>query len=255
MYDGYELVWQDNFEKNCIDSEKWNYEYGYVRNKELQFYTDSSENSYIENNQLVIKLDKKEDGKYYSACLHTCGKKEFLYGRLEMRAKLPKGQGVWPAFWMLGTDFKGDFEADFYKGDKPWPQCGEIDIMELIGGPYIAHRGGDRVIHAAIHYPNEKMVHSKRIELLDTDFNSDYHIIGIDWNEEYITWYCDGYIYNRQSIADIPEMHKPYYLLLNIALGGSWPGDPDDTTILPQFMYVDYVRYYRKKIDDKLFSV
>ncbi len=240
----YKLVWSDEFDGPEIDRNTWGYEIGYVRNNELQDYTDAPENSYIENGCLVIESIKTGDPKrpYTSASLNTLGKKEFLYGKLEMRAKLPFGQGIWPAFWTLGVDIETN----------PWPACGEIDIMELVGGtnktfatcPFEDHMGND-VCQATIHYPNEKKALQRALELKDGNFCDDFHIFGIEWTENCIKAYVDNIIYNKLDITDIPAFHRPHYVLVNTAIGGGWPGDPDETTIFPQKYYIDWIRYYK----------
>lgn len=240
----YKLVWSEEFDGPEIDRSTWGYELGYVRNNELQEYVDAPENSYIEDSCLVIKSIKTGDPErpYTSASLNTHGKKEFLYGKLEMRAKLPFGKGIWPAFWTLGVNIR----------ETPWPACGEIDIMELVGGtnktfatcPFNDHMGDD-VCQATIHYPNEKKAMQRAFELKDGNFCDDFHVFGIEWTENCIKCYVDNVIYNKLDITDIPAFHKPHYVLVNTAIGGGWPGDPDDTTVFPQKYYIDWIRYYK----------
>ena len=235
----YTLVWEDDFNGESINRDNWGNEIGFIRNHELQYYTDSPENAYIEDGCLVIRAvpTGKEDVKYTSASLNTYGKRSFLYGRIEMRAKLPYGKGIWPAFWTLGTDIR----------QHGWPFCGEIDIMELIGtgSKTAAEIGmGDGVISGTIHYPNKKD-HLKRCELLDGKYADDFHIIGMEWTKQHILWYVDGIIYNKVDISDLPSFHKEHYILLNIAVGGDWPGSPDESTVFPQRYIIDWVRYYK----------
>lgn len=244
MQKEYKLVWQDDFDGPEIDRTVWGFEKGYVRNNELQKYTDSPENAYIEDSCLVIKSTKTDDPNcpYLSASLNTYSKRNFLYGKLEMRAKLPFGKGIWPAFWSLGQNIS----------TCPWPACGEIDIMEMVGGtnttnstcPFCDHMGNN-VVQATIHYPDELPGMQRAIELSDGDFSDDFHIFGIEWTKDYIKAYCDGYVYNKLDISNQPAFHLPHYLLVNTAIGGFWPGDPDETTVFPQKYYIDWIRYYQ----------
>lgn len=240
----YKLVWSEEFDGSEINRDIWQYEIGYVRNNELQYYTDSPENSYVEDSCLVIKSIKTGDEKcpYTSASLNTMGTKEFLYGKLEMRAKLPFGTGIWPAFWTLGVNIE----------ETPWPACGEIDIMEMVGGngrdiavcpfgDYVS----DSVVQATIHYPEEKYGLQRALELADRKFCDDFHIFGIEWTKDYIKFYVDNIIYNSIDIREIPALHLPQYVLVNTAVGGGWGGAPDDTTVFPQKYYIDWIRYYK----------
>lgn len=240
----YKLVWSQEFDEPNIDPSVWNYEIGYVRNGERQYYTDSAENAYIKDSCLVIEAKKtgNADRPYTSASLNTYKKKGFLYGKLEMRAKLPFGKGIWPAFWTLGENIQ----------EIPWPACGEIDIMEMVGGtnttyatcPFEDHMG-DNVVQGTIHYPNEIKGLPRAIELPDSNFCDDFHVFGIEWTDKFIKCYCDGFVYNKLDISERPEFHKPHYVLVNLAVGGGWPGDPDETTIFPQKYYIDWIRYYQ----------
>lgn len=237
------LVWSEEFD-NGIDPAVWGYEIGYIRNNELQIYTDDPKNAYTENSCLVIESIKTGDPDcpYTSASINTLGKQEFLYGRLEMRAKLPFGKGIWPAFWTLGVDIK----------ENPWPACGEIDIMEMVGGvnttfatcPFDDHMG-DNVVQATIHYPDERKPLPRAYELRHGNFCDDFHIFGIEWTENCIKTYVDDTVYNKLDVSDLPMFHRPHYVLLNTAVGGGWPGDPDETTVFPQKYYIDWVRYYQ----------
>lgn len=240
----YKLIWSQEFNEPEIDSSVWNYEKGYVRNSELQLYTDDPANSYIKDGCLVIEAIKtgNPDCPYTSASLNTFGKKGFLYGKLEMRAKMPYGKGIWPAFWTLGQNIR----------ELPWPACGEIDIMELVGGenktnatcPFEDHMG-DNVIQGTIHYANEIKGLARAYELADSNFCDDFHVIGIEWTDKFIKCYCDGVVYNKLDIENLPAFHLPHYILVNIAVGGGWPGNPDETTIFPQKYYIDWIRYYQ----------
>lgn len=238
------LVWSEEFDGKEIDKTLWRFEKGYVRNAELQYYSDSPENSYIEDSCLVIKTMKTDDEKcpYTSASLNTHGRKSFLYGRIEMRAKLPYSDAIWPAFWMLGDNIS---EVD-------WPACGEIDIMEMVGGegrdihtcPF-GDYVNDSVVQGTVHYENEAPGLQRAIELGDAKFCDDFHIFGIEWTKEYIKFYVDDIIYNSVDIREIEAFHKPHYILVNTALGGGWAKDPTDNTVLPQKYYIDWIRHYQ----------
>jgi len=232
------LEWSDEFDDKQIDTSVWGYEIGKIRNHELQYYTDNEKNAYIENGCLVINGIKEDfkDSEYTSASLNTLGKKSFLYGKIEMRAKLPYGQGIWPAFWTLGVNIP----------QIGWPKCGEIDIIEMIGGT--SEGKSDSRIHANLHYPDKRPPgKGNKFTLENAKFADDFHVIGIIWDEEKVSWYVDDELYYSDSIIGIEAFHKPQYILLNLAIGGDWPGSPDETTVFPQKYYIDYVRYYVQK--------
>jgi beta-glucanase (GH16 family) len=240
--DGWKLIFFDEFEGDIIDRSKWGNEIGFIRNNELQYYTDRPGNAYIENSCLII-CGRREDYKtaaYTSASLNTQGRHDFKYGRIEMCAKLPYGKGIWPAFWTLGTDID---EVD-------WPECGEIDIMELIGGEgNVGGEGGDNLIYANLHYTDGESPNENNSYVLPKEkgrFCDDFHVIGCEWDEQEIKFYVDDNIYFRGSIADKPYFQKPHYILLNLAIGGEWAGDPAPETIFPQYYYIDWVRVYQK---------
>ncbi len=231
---GYQLVWHDEFSGDKVDASKWSYEVNGNGggNNELQYYTDLPENSYLENGSLVIQaLQKDYLGKHYtSARMRTLNKGDWTYGRIEVRAKLPYGQGLWPAIWMLPTDWE-------YGG---WPASGEIDIMELLGNQ-------TNKIYGTIHYGSSSKDHQQSggsFLLPSGTFAQDYHIFAIDWDSTGITWYVDGLQYFK-TVHGKP-FDKRFHILLNVAVGGNWPGDPDQSTRFPQKMYVDYVRVFQK---------
>lgn len=233
-----------------LDPAKWTSEIGGGGwgNQELQYYTNSTDNVYQNGSgSLVIKAIKLNAPltlscwygpcQYTSGRLITKGKFDLKFGRFEARIKIPHGQGIWPAFWLLGNNI-----------DKVgWPQCGEIDIMENIGRePSIVHgtihgpgySGGDG-IGAAYTLPN------------DQRFADDFHVYAIEWSGNTIRWYVDGRLYQTLTPKNLPAgkawvFDHPFFLLLNVAVGGGWPGSPDKTTTFPQTMLVDYVRVYRR---------
>ena len=246
----WEVIWADEFNYQGLpDPTKWDYEDGFVRNHEAQFYTRARpENARVENGMLILEARREHFpippgspgahdrtfAEYTSASLLTKGKQSWTYGRLEMRAKLPQGKGVWPAFWTLGDDI----------GAVGWPACGEIDIMEFVGHD-------PNQIYATSHYvvggkPASDGAHTA-VELTRGDF----HVYAVEWDRDKIDFSVDGHVYHTTRVdaagpgMDNP-MRRPQYLLINFALGGEW-GGPIDDHILPQRYLVDYVRVYQKK--------
>ncbi|MCF7740191.1 MAG: family 16 glycosylhydrolase [Candidatus Marinimicrobia bacterium] len=224
----WQVVWQDEF--NTQISDDWVYETGYGSwgwgNDEWQNYT--RDNAYIEDSCLVIKATVdgepgKRDGSIQSARLKTQGQYEVKYGKIEARIKMSRGVGLWPAFWMLGTNIN----------DVSWPACGEIDIMENVNGESVIH--GTAHWDAGMHASYGNSVEGVNIE--------DFHNYSIIWDNKYIIWELDGKEYNRLSItsSDLSEFQQPFYILLNMAVGGEWPSNPDPSTF-PAEMVIDYVR-------------
>lgn len=241
------LVWNDEFNGSEINKDNWTYDIGIGNNgnnngwgnNELQYYTDRTDNARIEDGNLVIEAKKENYNgcEYTSARLKTKGLHEFTYGRIEARIKLPLEQGMWPAFWMLGSSFTGD---------DAWPYCGEIDIME--------HVNKESVVSGALHWDNNgSQTFGKSLYDISPD---DYHVYAIEWTKNYIKWYVDDIEFCAADISDIiipglerniknnDAFHEPFFILLNMAVGGNWPGSPDDSTNFPAKMYVDYVRVY-----------
>jgi beta-glucanase (GH16 family) len=231
---GWKLVWHDEFNGPNIDNTKWSYEVNGDGggNNELQYYTDNSKNSYIENGCLVIKALKENYlGKNYtSARMRTMNKGDWTYGRFEIKAKLPYGKGLWPAIWMLPTDW-------VYGG---WPTSGEIDIMELLGQETYKVYG---TIHYGPAYPNNQ--HSGGYYTLPNGtFANEFHTFALEWDSTSIKWFVNDILYHTESKGR--PFDQRFHILLNVAVGGNWPGSPDETTIFPQTMTVDYVRVYEK---------
>jgi len=241
----WQLVWSEEFETDTLDMAKWEYQTGTGSlyglpgwgNNELQSYTDREENIYIEDGKLHIRALNESYGtrNYTSARIRTKGKADFLYGKFEIRAKLPEGQGLWPAIWMLPTE-------NVYGG---WPQSGEIDIMELVG-----HEPD--VVHGTIHYgpPSPDNRSSGHYYTLDEGkFSDDFHVFTIVWTPTRITWYMDDNFYAFVTPNNVSPYVWPFdekfHLLLNVAVGGTWPGSPDGTTEFPQEMVVDWIRVYQ----------
>ncbi|NNE04525.1 MAG: glycoside hydrolase family 16 protein [Xanthomonadales bacterium] len=243
--EGWELAWSDDFTGLALNADNWNLQQEPPGrfNDEWQRYTDSTENAYVEDGCLVIRAlhtgDEHGMGQYTSARLNTANKQSWTYGKIAARIQLPHGEGMWPAFWMLGANINEN------GGDTPWPQSGEIDIMEFYG----SRSGG--TVEANIHYANEQGQHTQmgaqKFELPEGRFADAFHVFEIEWNEERIEWLVDGQPYASSPItgAEFSEFHKPFFILLNIAVGGQGSGRPDETTPFPSYMYVDWVRVYQ----------
>jgi beta-glucanase (GH16 family) len=231
---GWTLVWNDEFNGKDIDLSKWEFEVNGDGggNNELQYYTAPPMNAYTDSGSLVI-LSMKEDymGKQYtSARMRTKYKGDWTYGMVVVRAKLPSGKGMWPAIWMLPTDFA-------YGG---WPKSGEIDIMEMLG-----HETNK--VYGTIHYASSSGGHLQsggNYVLPKGSFSSEFHTFSLIWDATGMDWYVDSIKY--YSVDHATPFDKRFHMLLNVAVGGDWPGSPDKTTIFPQRMYVDYVRVYKK---------
>jgi beta-glucanase (GH16 family) len=246
---GWKLVWSDEFNQpngSALDASKWVVEVGGQGwgNRELEYYTSRPENLFIRDGALVIEARRENFAipggpiqHYTSARLKTAGRFSQQYGRFEARIKIPSGQGMWPAFWMLGDDID----------EVAWPACGEIDIMENIGKePSTIHGSlhgpgyiGDAGIQAPYTLPGKRR------------FADDFHVFAVEWEPEAIRFYVDDDLYVTRTRADLHPGWKwvfdhPFFLLLNLAVGGSWPGNPDATTVFPQYMLVDYVRVYQR---------
>ena len=233
------LVWSDEFDGaagSAPNAANWNHETGASGwgNNELQNYTTSRDNSALDGNgNLVITARQEADGGYTSARMTTKDKVQPQYGRIEARIQIPRGQGIWPAFWMLGGDFP----------DTQWPDSGEIDIMENVG--YEPH-----IVHGTLHGPGYSggggvtgsYQHPQGWSFADT-----FHTFAIDWAPDSISWSVDGTVYQTRTPADVSGTwvyNQDFFMILNVAVGGDWPGYPDGSTQFPQQMLVDYVRVY-----------
>ena len=243
------LAWSDEFDganASRPDHSKWKFEVGGNGwgNHELEYYTDRPENSRVDQGKLIIEARREdytgEDGvtrRYTSARLVTRGTFSQAYGRFTARIKLPRGQGVWPAFWLLGDDFE----------KVSWPACGEIDIMENIGKEPAS-------VHGSMHGPG----YAGELDFTSTyklpggpKFSDDFHVFTVEWEPNVVRFYTDEYLYATFVPAQLPAGKKwvfdhPFYIILNLAVGGDWPGTPDSTTEFPQQMSVDYVRVYKQ---------
>ena len=246
--DGYELLWHDEFDGSELDESIWNYEPhqpGWT-NQELQEYTTSTDNVFVRDGNLVIKAIKEEsDGrkKYTSGKVQTKDKQDFTYGKVVARAKVPEGKGLWPAIWMMPQD-------ESYYGQ--WPKCGEIDIMEVLGS-------ATDTAYGTLHYGEPHAEQQGKVILENGDtFASDFHEYSVEWEPGEFRWYIDGELYhtvNDWFTAVEGEDEKPYpapfdqpfFVQLNLAVGGTWPGSPDENTDFDKAEFeIDYVRVYQK---------
>ena len=254
---GWRLVWADEFDYTGLpDPAKWDYEVGFVRNDELQYYTKGrTENVRVADGTLVIEGRKERfpnetrDPKnwykpraerphadYTSGSIHTHGKAAWRYGRIEVRAKLPQGRGVWPAIWLLGDNI----------GDVGWPKCGEIDVMEFVGKE-------PQTVHGTAHFHDRQTDKHKGVggrTMVEAPL-TDFHVYAAEWHTDRIDFFFDGRNYFTFDTGQAVQadgsnpFQRPFYLILNLALGGSWGGEMDDAA-LPQRFTVDYVRVYER---------
>jgi beta-glucanase (GH16 family) len=249
---GWTLTWHDEFDLpdgSGVDPAKWTQETGnagWGYNHERQYYTPGTQNAVIQGGSLVITATPQGASQhqcqygtceYTSARMNTQGKFEQQYGRFEARIQIPTGKGLWPAWWVLGNDIS----------NVSWPQCGEIDIMENVGSTPSTNYGslhgpgysGGQDITGSYSLPNNAIL------------ADDYHLFALEWDAASVKFFVDGVNYETRTPADVPAGDKwvydhPFFIILNVAVGGYWPGDPDSTTKFPQTMKVDYVRVYTK---------
>jgi beta-glucanase (GH16 family) len=244
------MVWSDEFNGpngSAVDSSKWSFDIGGNGwgNNELETYTSRTANADLEGGRLAIKTLKETftgpdniTRNYTSARLLTKNKFSQAYGRFEARIRIPYGQGIWPAFWMLGDNID----------TAGWPNCGEIDIMENIGKE-------PSIVHGTFHgpgYSGGKGVSAAHTLPGGKKFSDDFHTFAVEWEPNVIRFYVDGLLYKTRTPADLPAgtswvFDRPFFIILNVAVGGGWPGNPDATTVFPQRMLVDYVRVYQRK--------
>lgn len=254
MDPAYKLVWEDNFDGDSLNRDDWNVELhdpGWV-NAEWQSYVDSEENIYLENGELVIQAIKTVDADgnatYTSGRVNTQNKHNFKYGRFEARIKVPSGKGFLPAFWLMAAD------ENLYG---QWPKCGEIDIMEVLGD-------NTKLLHSTIHYGEPHEQQQGEYTLTDSDFSEEYHVFACEWDPSEIRYYCDGELFftvndwfsAKEGFDELTypaPFDQPFYIILNLAVGGSWVGYPDDTTEFGDNaqLRVDYVKVYQKESYDE----
>jgi beta-glucanase (GH16 family) len=245
---GYTLTWSDEFngpDGSAVDPTKWKHDVGGTGwgNNELEYYTDGTQNAVVQGGNLVVTATtagasayKCSYGtcKYTSARLLTEGLFSQQYGRVEARAQMPTGKGLWPAIWMLGDNID----------TVSWPACGEIDFMETIGTDISTN-------HGSLHMPASYGPTGTYKLPNNASFADAFHIFAIEWEPGTIRFYVDGNLYETQNQSAVPsgdtwEFEHPFFLLINVAVGGQWPGSPDGTTTFPQTLKVDYVRVYQK---------
>ncbi len=230
------LAWHDEFDKASLDTNNWNYETGAnIRNNELQYYTNRTQNVRVENGNLVLECRKENYGgkQYTSGSINTSGKQNFKYAKIEIRAKLPYSTAIWHGFWTTGYG--------------QWPACGEIDIMEMIGGG----AGFDNTIYGTLHYDDNGHKQLQYWAPLATGKYADvFHTFSVIWNSNTISFFMDDWNYYNVDISgsQFGEFDVDHFLRLNLAIGGDWPAavgkTPDASTVIPQQMLVDYVRCY-----------
>lgn len=239
-YPGRTLIWQDEFNSNTLNTSFWTHEMGNNGgwgNNELQYYRP--ENTYFYDGKLIIEARQENfsGSQYTSSRMVTKGKKEFKYGRIDIRAALPKGKGIWPAFWMLGSNF----------AQAGWPACGEIDIMEMIGSQ-------PGTTHGTVHYGTSTATHQQRTAsktLANNALLADaFHVFSMEWEENRIRWYLDDVQFHEVTPATLGAgqpwpFNQNFFFIFNLAVGGNWPGSPDGSTIFPQRLVVDYVRVFQ----------
>ena len=244
--EGYTLVWADEFDASEISTSNWSYETGDGTdyglpigwgNNERQIYTTDTENSSIKsmdgNSVLAITALSDGSGGFTSAKLTTKNKMTMRFGRIDVKAKMTKGQGLWPAIWMLGYNID----------EISWPGCGEIDIAEVLG-----HETS--TLYSTLHYTNSEKKHGQIQNVFNASasLSNDFHVYTLDWSPQFLTFSLDGIELKQIPIeGDMKEYLRHFYLILNVAVGGNWAGDPNETTGFPQSMYVDYVRVYSKE--------
>jgi len=239
-YPGYKLVWADEFDSTALNLNNWVFETGTGNggwgNNELQYYRD--DNTTLVNGHLVItaKAQKFGNSNFTSSRIKTQGKKSFKFGRVDVRAALPVGQGLWPAIWMLGTNITS----------VGWPACGEIDIMEFTGDQ-------PKRAFSTVHFgpsPDQRQLRSKYFFLEgEKSFHNEFHVFSMVWKENLIEMYIDDQLYHTitpATLGNIPyPFNKNFFFILNVAVGGNLPGSPDNTTPFPQSMIVDYIRFFQ----------
>lgn len=247
-YDGYKLVWEEQFQGDSLNRKDWNvelHEVGWVNN-EWEEYIDSPETIYLKDGKLCLRAIKRmdENGKasYVSGRVATQYKHDCTYGIFEARLKVPKGKGLLPAFWLMTTD------EDEYG---VWPRCGEIDIMEVLGHDTTTNYG-------TIHYGLPHQQSQGKITLEQGSFSEEFHTFQFQWEPGKLSWYVDGELFyttddwhcSREEVGEIPfpaPFNHPFYIILNLAVGGNWVGYPDETTDFENAVYeIDYVKVYQK---------
>ena len=237
-YPGFNLVWQDEFDGMSLNTADWNYETGNSGwgNEESQYYRAGSNNATVGDGYLTITAKEENYGgaPYTSARITTENKQSFKYGRIDIRARVPFGQGLWPALWMLGDNIS----------TVGWPECGELDIMEMIGGDGY----NDRTVHGTAHWnAGGQASHSGSTSVPSGEKLADeFHVYSMVWDQNSIRWLFDDVQYHNLSIGSLSAFHEPHFFIFNIAVEGDWPGPVGPNTTFPQYMTVDYVRVFQQ---------
>jgi beta-glucanase (GH16 family) len=242
-YPGYTLAWTDEFNGTTLNLTDWSHENGDGcpnicgwGNNELEYYTSRPDNLFFQDGKMIIEAKKENySGKNYtSSKILTRGKKIIKYGRIDIRAKLPKGKGIWPAFWLLPQN-------NVFGG---WPKSGEIDLMELVG-----HEANKS--YGTLHFgpgPGSTQI-SRGYTLPSGIFNDEFHVFSLEWKQDQIKWFIDGNLFSTVNSVDLGSTTYPFnedfFFIINLAVGGNWPGNPDATTYFPQWLIVDYIRLYQ----------
>jgi hypothetical protein len=236
-YPGKTLVWSDEFDGTSINTANWTFEAGGGGwgNAELETYTAKTQNAFQSKGNLIIEARKEISGIYTSARMITKNKKVFTYGRIDVRAKVPTAKGIWPAIWMLGNNID----------QLGWPACGEMDIMELVGQE-------PNKVHGTLHWGATTTLHSSKeagYVLPTGTFDQQFHVYSMLWVKDQVQIYIDDILYNTITTSNTAGSNYPFnsdfFFILNVAVGGNWPGPPDATTNFPQRMVVDYVRVFQ----------
>jgi beta-glucanase (GH16 family) len=249
---GWTLTWSDEFngaDGSAVDPTKWKHDVGGTGwgNNELEYYTDGTQNAVVEGGYLVVTATTEGASQYqcsYGTCSYTSarlltqGLFSQQYGRFEARVQMPTGQGLWPAVWMLGDDIS----------TVSWPACGEIDFMETIGSDITTN-------HGSLHMPTNYGPTGTYTLPNNASFADAFHTFAVEWEPGTVSFYVDDEVYETQAQSSVPagdtwEFDTPFFLLINVAVGGSWPGSPDSTTTFPQTMKVDWVRVYQKNMTE-----
>ena len=240
-YFGYQLAWTDEFTGDALNMDNYNFEIGDGcpnlcgwGNNELEYYTDSPENIRVEDGKLVMTATRLGDQGFRSARIQTKDKREFKFGRIDVRARLPEGRGIWPAIWMLGANID----------EVGWPASGEIDIMEMVGHT-------PRVSHGTAHWgnPGDPSTFVGSSITIDENFSEQFHVFTLIWEQNEIKWYVDETLFHTVNLATVQgavyRFNAPFFMVFNVAVGGNWPGSPDATTVFPQRMEIDFVRVFQ----------
>ena len=236
-YTGYTLVWSDEFDGTQLNTSDWNYETGAGGwgNQESQYYRSGTKNAEVA--QGYLRITAKEEtylgAPFTSARLTTQGKQSFKYGRIDIRAKTPYGSGLWPALWMLGDNISS----------VGWPACGDLDVMELIGGD----GNNDRTVHGTGHWRDngQQASYGNASSLTSGKYADEFHVFSVVWNQNSIKWYRDNALFSTLNTSSISAFQEQFFFILNIAVEGDWPGPVNQSTVFPQYMLVDYIRVFQ----------